>query len=106
MGLLVLTAALIPMPVAASDAGPGTTTPAPAVKTSLRQAVASEAARLAKASIAKTPERRADQGSSGKHTAAFFKSGPGIAVLSVMAIGTGYAIYSANHDRVMSPGRK
>ena len=106
MGLLVLTAALIPLPVAASDAWPGSTTPTPAVKTSLRQAVASEAAKLAKAPIVKTPERRADQGSTGKHTAAFFKTGPGIAVLSVMAIGTGYAIYSANHDRILSPGRK
>ena len=105
VGLLVLTAALIPLPAAASDAAPGTTTPTPAVKTSLRQAVASEAAQLAKAPIAKTPERRLDQGSTNKY-AHFFKTGPGIAVLSVMAIGTGYAIYSANHDRIVSPGRK
>jgi hypothetical protein len=106
VGLLVLTAALIPLPVAASDAAAGTTTTTPTVKTSLRQAVANEAARLSKASIAKTPARRADQGSTGRHTATFFKTGPGIAVLSVMAIGAGYAIYSANHDRILSPGRK
>ena len=45
VGLLVLTAALVPLPVAAADAAPGHATPA--VKTSLRQAVVREAARAA-----------------------------------------------------------
>lgn len=102
MGLLVLTAALIPLPVAASDAAQGQTTPT--VKTSLHDAVAREAVKAAKTPAVRTSERRADKADKG--TAAFFKSGPGIAVLAVMAVGTGYAIYSAQHDRISSPGRK
>jgi hypothetical protein len=101
-GLLVLTAALIPLPVAASEAAPAQTTPT--AKTSLHEAVARAAVKAAKAPIARTSERRADKADKG--TAAFFKSGPGIAVLAVMAVGTGYAIYSANHDKITSPGRK
>ena len=103
VGLLVLTAALIPLPVAASDAAQGQTTPT--VKTtSLHDAVEREAVKAAKAPAVRTSERRADKADKG--TAAFFKSGPGIAVLAVMAVGTGYAIYSANHDKISSPGRK
>lgn len=102
-GLLVLMAALIPLPVAASEAAPAQTTPT--VKTtSLHDAAAREAVKAAKAPVARTSERRADKADKG--TAAFFKSGPGIAVLAVMAVGTGYAIYSVQHDRITSPGRK
>lgn len=104
VGLLVLTAALIPLPVAASEAAPAQTTST--VKTSLHEAVAREAVKAAKAPIARTTERRADKGSADKGTMAFFKTGPGIAVLAVMAVGTGYAIYSANHDKITSAGRK
>jgi hypothetical protein len=106
VGLLVLTAALIPLPVAASEAASAHTTPAPTVKTSLHDAVAREAVRAAKAPIARVGERRADQGSGSKGTMGFFKTGPGMAVLAVMGVGTGYAIYSAYHDRIKSPGRQ
>lgn len=105
MGLLVLTAALIPLPVAASDAAPAQTTPTTTATTSLQQAVAREAARAAVKTPMATTERRADQGGS-KGTMGFLKSRPGMIAITVMAIGTGYAIYSANHDRVSSPGRK
>lgn len=104
-GLLVLMAALIPLPVAASEAAPAE--PTPTVKTtSLHDAVAREAVKAAKAPAMRTSERRAAKAGADKGTAAFFKSGPGIAVLAVMAVGTGYAIYSANHDKITSPGRK
>jgi hypothetical protein len=102
--LLVLTAALVPLPVAAADAAPGHATPV--VKTSLRQAVVREAARAAvKTPMAAAPERRADQGSS-KGTMGFLKSRPGMIAVTVMAVGTGYAIYSVSHDRIKSPGRQ
>jgi len=102
VALLVLTAALVPLPVAASDTAPAQTTPT--AKTSLHDAVAREAVKAAKAPIARTSERRADKADKG--STSFFKTGPGIAVLAVMAAGTGYAIYSANHDKITSPGRK
>jgi len=107
---LVLVAALIPLPVAASESGPVLTTATTAKTVSLQQAVAQEAVRAA----AKTPlvpasaakqQPRADQ-SSGNGVMSFFKSRPGVIALSVMAVGTGYAIYSAYHDRIVSPGRK
>jgi hypothetical protein len=104
VGLLVLTAALSPLPVAASDAATGHTTPT--ARTSLHDAVARAAVTAAKAPIARTTERRADKGSADKGTAAFFKTGPGIVVLAVMAAGTGYVVYSANHDKITSAGRK
>jgi len=104
-GLLVLMAALIALPVAASDAAPAQSTPT--VKTtSLHDAVAREAVKAAKAPVARTSERRADKASADKGSAAFFKTAPGIAVLAVMAAGTGYALYSLNHDKITSPGRK
>ena len=109
--LLVLAASLIPLPVSASESGPVKPT-ATTAKTSLQQAVAREAVRaaaetpLAPASASKQQQqRRADQ-SSGNGVMSFFKSRPGVIALSVMAVGTGYAIYSANHDRIVSPGRK
>lgn len=36
---------------------------------------------------------------------AFFKTGPGLMVIAVLAAGTGYAVYSAKHDRIRGSGR-
>lgn len=104
-GLLVLMAALTPLPVAASEAAPAQSTPT--VKTtSLHDAVAREAARAAQTPMASATTARRDQGNAAKSTMAFFKTGPGMVALTVMAVGTGYAVYSLNHDKVTSPGRK
>ncbi len=106
VGLLVLAATLVPLPVAAADSA--TATPkASTVRASLHQAVALEAARAAVQTpmAPATPTRRAEQGS-GNGMTHFLKSKPGMIAVSVMAIGTGYAIYSANHDRIVSAGRK
>ena len=111
--LLVLAGALIPLPVAASEAGPVHTTPTAAQAVTLHQAVAREAARAAAeaplASGSLAPEskqhKRADQ-SNGNGAMNFFKTRPGVIILAVMAAGTGYAVYSANHDKITSPGRK
>ena len=104
---LVLAAALISLPVAASAAGPAQTA-ATAKAVSLHQAVAREAAREAmRTPRAQAPasKRRADQ-SSENGVMTFLKSRPGMIAVAVMAVGTGYAVYSANHDRIVSAGRK
>jgi hypothetical protein len=36
----------------------------------------------------------------------FFKTRTGMVVLAVVAVGTGYAIYSAKNDRIHSPGKE
>jgi hypothetical protein len=56
----------------------------------------------AQASQAQTP---APAGTEDRDSWAFFKSPIGIAVLATLAVGTGYAIYSAQHDRIHSPGK-
>ena len=105
---LVLAAALISLPVAASEAGPLQTADTTAKAVSLHQAVAREAARAAARTPraqAPTSKERADQ-ASGDGVMSFLKSRPGMIAVTVVAIGTGYAIYSANHDRILSAGRK
>ena len=54
-----------------------------------------------------TVARRSEQASTpAKQSPAFFKTPAGIAVLAVLGAGAGYAIYSAQHDRIHSPGKK
>ncbi|HEX6463810.1 MAG TPA: hypothetical protein VFZ98_05135 [Vicinamibacterales bacterium] len=110
MAALALAAALISLPVAASEAGPAHTTAAGAKAVSLHQAVAREAARAAaqaQAPRAQGPasKQRADQ-TSANGAMHFLRSRPGMIAVAVVAIGTGYAVYSANHDRIVSAGRK
>jgi hypothetical protein len=109
--LLALIVALVPLPVTAADNGKTTS----AKPSSLREAASTIAPRdLAAAQtgpttqkIARPSARRSDQGSSpATQSGGFFKSTPGIIVLSTLAVGVGYALYSTSHDRVSSPGRK
>lgn len=98
--LLAVTAALVPLPVAASD-----TKTAPKAKTiqaSMQEMVARDVA----AAPARVARGRAEQGGQSKESAAFFKTGPGMIALAVMIGGTGYALYSSRHDRITSPGKK
>ncbi|HEX5473041.1 MAG TPA: hypothetical protein VFX12_00145 [Vicinamibacterales bacterium] len=97
--LLAVAVALVPIPVAASGTKP-TAPKAPQV--SLRQVVAREAARTP----LHTPAAKTTQVDQSKQSTGFFRSPVGIAALAVMAIGTGYAIYSTQHDRIKSPGTK
>jgi len=46
------------------------------------------------------------QGSSAGSSPGFFKTKPGIIALAVMGAGVGYALYSAQNDRIHSPGKK
>lgn len=98
--LLVVAAALVPLPVAASD-----TKPAPKPKTiqaSMQEIVARDVA----AAPARPAARRAEQDSQSKESIAFFKTKPGMIALAVMVGGVGYALYSAQHDRIHSAGKK
>jgi hypothetical protein len=67
--------------------------------------------RMVARDVAATPApkmaARDDRQSSGAGSSpGFFKSGPGMIALVVMAAGTGYALYSAQHDRIHSAGKK
>src|SRR5215831_8680942 len=92
--------ALIPLPAAASDTA--TKAPeAPKIKASMEKIVARD--------VAATPPRKAvrhDQAGSAASSPGFFRTGPGMVALAAMAIGTGYALYSASHDRIHSPGKQ
>ena len=93
--------ALVPLPAFAD----GTANPPQShtLKASAARMVAREIA-AAPAGPARVREMR--QGSTSTNSTAFFKSRPGIIALSVLAAGTGYAIYSASHDRIHSAGKK
>lgn len=98
--LLAVTAALIPVPALSAETKPAANVKN--IRTSMREMVARE--------VAKTPVtrsvKRAEQDNPSKESTAFFKSGPGIVALAVMAVGTGYALYSASHDRIHSPAKQ
>lgn len=101
--LLVLAAALVPLPVAASDAIPAK----PAAKTtyvSLKDGVSRVAARTPLAPAGRA--RRAAQDTAGKDSPGFFKTPAGAVALAVMVVGVGYALYSAKSDRITSPAKK
>jgi hypothetical protein len=103
-GLLgVVAFSLLPWPAIA-----GETTPQPAP--SLRAALADVRLRevtpprpLQQQPVARRSEK--SQSTPGTESPAFFKTTTGAVVLAVMAIGAGYAIYSASNDRIHSPGK-
>ena len=98
---LVVVAALIPLPAAASDTA--TTSSPPTIKASMEKMVARDVtAKPARKDVA----REDRQGSSAASSPSFFKTRPGMIALVVMAAGTGYALYSAQHDRIHSAGKK
>ena len=99
--LLAVIVALVPWPAAAGDGASTAKHPAANNHQSLRAAVAREASRVP---LARATTRHDDQGSTT--FSSFFKSRPGEIALVVMAIGGGYAIYSSQHDRIKSPGKK
>ena len=100
-GLLAVIIALVPLPVAAANGGTDAKTPT--IKASMERIVARD---LTVASASKTAVRPVRQGRTPGDSPAFFKSGPGIVALVVMVAGTSYALYSAQHDRITSAGKK
>ena len=129
--LLVVIAALIPLPVAAGekDVSARSSEVQPSISTVLaRELALTPAARTgdldssSSLSNTKTPlsrviardlsatrasstTRRSGQASPGADSPTFFKTPTGAVVLAVMVVGVGYAIYSAQHDRIHSPGK-
>lgn len=100
-GTLVIITALIPLPAAASDSA--TTPSPPTIKKSMEKIVARE---VAATPVRKDVARDDRQGAPAGNSPSFFKTKPGMIALVVMAAGTGYAIYSAQHDRIHSPGKE
>jgi len=93
--------AFVPLPAMASDGhSGGKATPS---KTSLRQAMAQEAAHTP---LRASSARSAAQNNPSKQSTAFFRSPVGLAALAIVVIGSGYAVYSASHDKITSPAKK
>jgi hypothetical protein len=97
----VVIAALIPLPAAASDTA--TAPSPPTIKASMEKIVVRD---VATKPARKDVARENRQGTSAGSSPGFFKSKPGIIALAVMGAGVGYALYSAQNDRIHSPGKK
>jgi hypothetical protein len=98
---LVVITALVPVFALAGDIASGKQMPT--LKASAAQIVARD---VAAAPARPAPARKDQQGSTSTSSTSFFKTRPGMIALSVMAVGTGYALYSASHDRIHSAGKK
>ena len=101
-GLFAVILALVPLPVAAADDAAQAKTTSN-IKASMERIVSRD---IASAPVASSLARPARQGQTPGSSSGFFKSKPGIIALVVMAAGTGYALYSASHDRIHSPGKE
>lgn len=100
--MLALTAALIPLPAAASDAAPATK--AKASQVSLKEGATRAAARTPLAPAGRA--RHAKQDAATKSSPGFFKTPAGALALAVMIGGVGYALYSTKNDRITSPSKQ
>ena len=99
---LGIVTALIPLPAAAGDTATNAP-PTPTIKASMEKLVVRD---VAATPVRKAIVRKDSQAGAAGSSPAFFKTGPGIVALAVMAAGTGYALYSASHDRIHSPGKQ
>jgi hypothetical protein len=105
--LLVLGVAftLLPRPVSAAE---GSTSPAPA--SPIAASVLKAARTVALTAPARAPQVAEQQqqkpGDELAGSSAFFTRPLGIAVLAILAAGTGYAVYSTSHDRIHSEARQ
>ena len=75
----------------------------PNQKPTLAAATSAHLAKLDKSSAALATQAQAPAASTDSRP--FLKSPKGIAVLLLMAVGTGYAIYSATNERIDNPAR-
>jgi len=100
--LLAVAVMLVPLPALAADQVAATHAPAQPLRTS----IAKHASREALAASPKRAEKSAAQGAQrNAQSGGFFRSPAGIACLAVLGAGTGYALYSASHDRIHSVAR-
>lgn len=98
--VLALAVAFSPLPALAGQ--PPAPTPSPNLQLAIQKAVATE--RLAASPVAAVQAQQS--GGVDKKSASFFKSPVGIVVIATLAVGAGYAVYSAKHDRIISPAKK
>ena len=91
---------LAPRPASAAEASP---VPAPAAP--LAASIASAARTVTLAPPVARATEQAKPGDELAGSTAFFARPIGIAIIGVLVAGTGYAIYSASHDRIHSPNR-
>lgn len=94
---LALVLAAVPLPGWAGE--PGQPPPAPGLKASIAKAATSGSAALEQ-SKPQAPDR------SQLASKSFFKTPAGIVTIIVVGIGTGFAVYSAKHDRIHSVVRQ
>jgi hypothetical protein len=98
---LALIVAAVPLPVLADEGKQSAARPG--LQASIKPVVRAMAATAALAS--KESAQAAPVDKSALESKSFFKKPVGLLILGVMAAGTGYAIYSASHDRIPPTGR-
>ena len=97
---LVAVTAFVSVPALADDTGSGRRS------SGIRESAAQFVARAVSTEPPRPVRVRHSQASASTGSTSFFKSRPGMIVLAAVAAGTGYAIYSTQHDRIHSPGKK
>jgi hypothetical protein len=106
--VLAIAVTLVPLPLLAAD-GTAAATSQP-LKTSIAKHAKGDALaaapKLAAPGHASAPTAARSQSSNDPRSAGFFRSPAGVACLAVIAAGTGYALYSASHDRIHSVARQ
>lgn len=107
--LLVLCAALVPLPAFAADASASararsapTAAPAPTLQAAVVKAVNREVASRPSSAA----RRSTQQTVANADSPSFFRTKAGVLVLAAFAAGVGYAIYSTQNDRINSPGKE
>jgi len=98
--LLAFLASLIPMSATAAEKP---ARPEPGVLEAAVKTIAVDGERGARPATAATV--RSAQQPPSQRSGSFFRSKPGILAIAVMAVGAGYALYSAQEDRIKSPGK-
>jgi hypothetical protein len=101
--MLAIAVTAVPLPVLAADRV--ASLPAQPLKTSIAQHAAREVLAAASKSQARSARQSAPQRGT-QQSGGFFRSPAGIACVAVLAAGTGYALYSASHDRIHSVARE
>jgi putative exporter of polyketide antibiotics len=92
---LALAVAAIPLPSLAQEKSPPAARPG--IQASIQKAVAQTPVMPAKVQAART------QGTTAAPAKpSFFKTPAGLAVIGILAAGTGYAFYASSHDRIHS----
>ena len=99
-GVLAMVCALIPLPVAAQSTPAAKAGP---IRASIEKIGTGHAPQMR--STREAAARRSAQTDSGRE-GSFFRSKTGMLALAVMIVGTGYAVYSTQNDRIKSPAKE